>query len=233
MRNQNRPIFRSLAARGIMLAAIATALVLTQPSLASGDDVREHPGYVEGEQFVQLIDPDGDLIEVNLDKKLLKLFTGRAKKRHDNVISAIFSDLVAVNAVIGEVSRHREDVEAEMQRIRSNVEREGWERFVRVREDEQEFTAYIHADEEDEEEVDGLLVIGFHEGGDEMLFVNLAGRIDMERIALLGERMGLPGLDDLPPMSEVERQREAQRNGEEEADATEDKDTAVAKGGAQ
>ena len=35
--------------------------------------------------------------------------------------------------------------------------------------------------------------------------------VDMERICLLGERMGLPGLDELPPRSEVERRR--QRDG--------------------
>ena len=192
-----------------MLIALAVVLSMLpgQRAMAADKDAKNHPGYVEGSQFVDLIDEDGDLIEISLDRKLLKLFSGRAMKRLDSEIGAILSDLVAMNAVIGEVSDNHEEAKAELDSIRKKVERKGWDRFVRVRENGDEYAAYIHVNEDDEEIVDGLLVIGFHNSGKELLFVNIVGNIDMERIAMLGERFKVPGLDDLPPMSEVERKR--------------------------
>ena len=50
-------------------------------------------------------------------------------------------------------------------------------------------------------------MIGYNNNGEELIFVNIAGNIDMERIAMLGERYGLPGLDELPPKSEVDKER--------------------------
>lgn len=201
----------------LIALAIVSSILPGQLAMASDKDTKNHPGYVEGSQFVDLIDEDGDLIEISLDRKLLKLFSGRAMKRLDSEIGAILSDLVAMNAVIGEISENREEVKAELDSIRKKVERNGWDRFVRIRENGEEYAAYIHINEDDEEIVDGLLVIGFHDHGKELLFVNIAGNIDMERIAMLGERFGVPGLDDLPPMSEVERQ------GDEEAEKKREK----------
>ncbi len=211
-----------------MLIALAMILSILpgQSATAEDKDTKNHPGYVEGSQFVDLIDEDGDLIEISLDRKLLKLFSGRALKRLDSEIGAILSDLVAMNAVIGEISKNREEARAELDSIRKKVERDGWDRFVRVRENGEEYAAYIHINEDDEEVVDGLLVIGFHDNGKELLFVNIAGNIDMERIAMLGERFGVPGLDDLPPMSEVERQRaeEAEKKREKKEEKLARKD---------
>lgn len=211
-----------------MLIALALALSLLPAQLATAEDkdAKDHPGYVEGSQFVDLIDEDGDLIEISLDRKLLKLFSGRALKRLDSDIGTILSDLVAMNAVIGEVSDNHEEARAELDSIRKKVERDGWDRFVRVRENGDEYTAYIHVNEDDEEVVDGLLVIGFHDEGKELLFVNIAGNIDMERIAMLGVRFKVPGLDDLPPMSEVERQRaeEAEKKREKKEEKLARKD---------
>jgi hypothetical protein len=93
-----------------------------------------------------------------------------------------------------------------MAELTGALEKQSWQRFVRVRESRTEdYAAYVHYrergedDATDEEEIDGLVVIGFT-GGGELLFVNLVGRIDMDRIALLSERFGVPGLDNwMPP----------------------------------
>ena len=212
----------------VTLIALILAFLPAQFVKAEDKDTKNHPGYVDGSQFVDLIDEDGDLIEISMDRKLLKLFSGRAIKRMDSDIGTILSNLVAMNAVIGDVSENREEARSELDSIRKKVERDGWDRFVRVRENGDEYAAYIHINDKDDEIVDGLLVIGFHnneedeEGKEELLFVNIAGVIDMERIALLGERFNVPGLDDLPPMSEVERLR-AEEEAEKNRKKTEDK----------
>jgi len=206
------------------IVALALAAAFLAPAAAADDKpaqqrkAREHPGFVDGSSFAKLVDPDGRLIEVTMDRKLLKLFTTKANRRKQSVIASILSDLDSINAVIGDVGDNGEYVERELQRTRSDAERGGWERFVRVRDSGEDFTAFIHVDEDDEEVIDGLLVIGYHENGGEVIFVNLAGRIDMEHIALLGEHMGLPGLDELPPMSEVERHREARNDDDKDDD---------------
>ena len=193
------------------LVVLIAGLMTCATASASDDKTKEHPGYVDGSTFVDLIDPEGRLIEVTMDRKLLKLFTGRAMKKRQSVIADILGNLVAINAVLGDVTELRDETADEMEKVQERLEREGWERFVRVREPNSgDYAAWIHADEDDDEEVDGLVVLGF-EGEKDMIFVNLCGRIDMESIALLGEEMGLPGLEDLPPRSEVEKRREAER----------------------
>ena len=41
---------------------------------------------------------------------------------------------------------------------------------------------------------------------------NIAGIIDMERIASLGEQLGVPGLEDLPPKSEVDARKKDEKD---------------------
>ena len=51
----------------------------------------------------------------------------------------------------------------------------------------------------------GLVVMGIT-GGSEVLFVNIAGEIDMEAVTTLGERFGLPGLDGMPSDESIKKQ---------------------------
>ena len=197
----------SLIARSLV-AVLAVAL-LAPGAGARDESIRRHPGYVDPTGLVELANESGHLVEVTLSGKLLKLFSSRAGKRDEASIAGILSGLRAINAVICDVSDDPQRAKSETERIRREVEKADWERFVRVRDDGQDIVAYIHTDDEDE--VNGLLVLGFGDNR-EFIFVNLVGRIDMERIALLGEQMGMPGLDDLPPRSEVERRRRESRD---------------------
>ncbi len=210
----------------LALFAVLASLVVCTAAFGADDKAKKHRGYVDGSTFVDLIDSDGRLIEVTMDRKLLRLFSGRAMKRRESVIADLLGNLEGINAVIGDVTKFREETDDEIARVQEGLEKKGWERFVRVREPGSgDFAAWILANDDDEEEVDGLVVIGFQEN-DEMMFVNLCGRIDMESIALLGEEMGLPGLPDLPSRSEVEKRREEERR--QRGDAARDDDSYVA-----
>ncbi|MCZ6836306.1 MAG: DUF4252 domain-containing protein [Planctomycetota bacterium] len=209
------------------LMSLALMLVLSPALSAHGFDTsdKDHPAYVEGSQFLDLIDPKGTLIEVNLSRRLIKIFCGRAIKKREPVIADILDDLVSFKAIIGDVNEEtQEDVEEEMSRIREKLDGSEWERFVRVRDDGDEYAAFIHIDEDDEELINGLLVLGFiDEGkGKKIIFVNLVGTIDMENIALLGDHMNIPGLEALPPMSEIKRDKSARSDDEEPESSNED-----------
>jgi hypothetical protein len=171
---------------------------------------------VDGTHLLALVDPDAELVEVTLRGRLLRIFASRAVKRADEGLARILGDLVSLKAIVSDDGTHNEIMVKEVKRMQQKLERDGWERFIYVRESaEESYSAYIHlraTGKDDDDEVDGLTMIGFS-GEGELLFVNLAGRIDMERIASLGVRLGVPGLEDLPPASEVERQRTSKKGG--------------------
>jgi hypothetical protein len=134
--------------------AMVLALALAVPAVAEGgkDRYREHPGYVDGSRFVELAEPDGQLVEITLHGRLLHLLGDRAIRRHDATLAEILGGLVSMQAVIAQIP---DDLNAEQQvraRARQRVEEVGrrllhyeWERFVRVREgDGEEILAYAH-----------------------------------------------------------------------------------------
>lgn len=206
----------------LLFVALIGAAVLTAPAAAAppGDrhPEKRHPGYVDGTHLLQMVDPDAELVEVTLRGRLLRLFATRAVKRADEGLARILGDLVSLKAIVADGGTTSTSMVKEVKGMQQKLERDGWERFVYVRESaEESYSAYIHlrpTGKNDEDEVDGLTVLGFT-GDGELLFVNLAGRIDMERIASLGERLGVPGLEDLPPASEVERKRTKKKGGDD------------------
>jgi len=197
----------------LVLLPMVLAFALATMAYAGTEKVEKHPGYVDGAHLVDLADEDGKLIEITLKGRLLNVLTQRAVRRHDEGLAEILSQLVAIHAVIAEVGDDRLEAESEIRAIRKQLEKDGWERFVRIRENGQEFGAYMHlaGDGDDDDQVDGLVVIGFTDEA-QLVFVNIAGTIDMERIAALGQQLGMPGLEDLPPKSEVDARKKKERD---------------------
>ena len=200
-------------------AALVAVLILavTVPATAGPRRVvREHPGYVAPEAFVKLADDHkGDLVEITLYGRMLKLLTHRAIRRADPELSGVLGGLVAMNAVVADVSHRSAEARELVDKTVRDAPKRGWERFVRVRDNEgSDFTAFMHPSATNDKDVDGLLILGFT-GDGELIFVNLVGDIDMERIAMLGDRFGVPGLGDLPARSEVEDRRRNETTDEE------------------
>jgi hypothetical protein len=174
------------------------------------------PGHAAAARFLALAAPSGQLVEVDLHGRLLEVLVKRAMRRADAELAAILEPLDQVRAVIAEVAEDRVDAAREEVASTANrLEHDGWERFVRVRDEGGDLCALVHfkGDDADGDDIDGLIVMGFS-GDREVIFVSLAGVIDLERIAVLGTRLGVPGLDDLPETTEIEERR-ASRRGED------------------
>ena len=195
--------------RARWLALLVAGLVLA--ATGSADAKRRHqlhPGYVDGAHFVEFAESHGDLVEVTLHGRLLKLITQRAVRRADATLADLLAGLESMQAVVASLGDDAPTFQADRAQeiVRSmsrRLDEAGWERFVRVRERSGEhILAYVHLDREDE--IDGLVVMGTT-GKRELLFVNLTGRIDMAAVSLLGERFDLPGLDDLPGEEDADR----------------------------
>jgi len=196
-------------------AALILVLVASPGATAAGAAHTRHPGYVDGSRFVEFADRDGKLIEVTLHGRLLKLLGHRAIRRHDKNLADILEGIESLHAVIAEIpeSESRAKTAARAREMVGKVGRtlidDGWERFVRVRDDKEEILAFAHISPRDE--IDGLVVMGIT-GGTELLFVNIAGEIDMEAVTMLGERFGLPGLDGMPTDDTIKKQHRDRKN---------------------
>ncbi|MHC5113335.1 MAG: DUF4252 domain-containing protein [Planctomycetota bacterium] len=191
-------------------AGLILLLVASSGAYAAGAAPHtRHPGYVDGSRFVEFADRDGKLIEVTLHGRLLRLLGHRAVRRHDKNLADILDGLESLQAVIAEIP-NGDDGTKTATRARDTVDKlgrrlvdDGWERFARVRDAQEEFLAFAHVSPR--EEIDGLVVMGIT-GGSEVLFVNIAGEIDMEAVTTLGERFGLPGLDGMPSDESIKKQ---------------------------
>ncbi|MCP3904893.1 MAG: DUF4252 domain-containing protein [Planctomycetes bacterium] len=198
-------------------AGLLLVLAATGPAAAADKTPhKRHPGYVDGARFVEFADRDGRLIEITLHGRLLRLLGSRALRRHDKTLADILEGLESLQAVIASIPegesgsktsiRARETVAS----LGDRLVDEGWERFARVREGKgEELLAFAHLSSRDD--IDGLVVMGVT-GGDELLFVNIAGVIDMEAVTTLGDRFGLPGLDGMPADDEIKKRHRQRKS---------------------
>ena len=73
----------------LLLTLTVTVTALVTPARAEKSKVQNHPGYVDPSGFADLADEDGELVEVTLGPKLLKLFSGRANRRKELGLASI------------------------------------------------------------------------------------------------------------------------------------------------
>lgn len=178
---------------GLVLCAALSA----GPAVVAAD--RPARGLVDGSPFSEFADLGVEVVEIHVPSALLAAISRGMQDDPD--AASVISRLDAVEAVIvgfGEnpdpkvVERARDLV----QRTEKRLAREGWERVVRIREAGDMMNVFVLGDGE---MVDGLVVVGFEsgEGENEMIFANIAGRIDLAQIGALGESFDIPGLEGI------------------------------------
>jgi hypothetical protein len=179
-------------------APLFTALLLgTAVSIATADDKGQptSPGYVDGSAFATLAGPDSQLVEVNIPVSLLRALARGAEKDKD--AAEMLRQLESVHAVIvgldkdpGRVARAEKmvaDLEAQLRRT-------GWEPLARVRESGEKVAVFVR---NNDKTIDGLTVLVFDRGESQLVFANISGVIDLERIGALADTFDIPGLDDI------------------------------------
>jgi len=169
------------------------ALALATPALAQkSDDVTKHPGYIDF-AALGLPDPSEASVEVNLKGSLLKL-VGMAAEDDEPELKALISDLELVRVLVYPISElGLSGVPDKAAALAKRLEQDGWETLVRVRERDE--NAYIAVKFQGEKVV-GLTVLAT-EHDDEVVFVNIAGLIDLNEIWRLGDGLDIDPLDSL------------------------------------
>ena len=175
----------------------ATAILLVLaglPTLAAGDSTKQR-GYVDGKAFVEAVGDDAVSVEVSLSGALLEILT-----KVDEDLHELAGGLRSIHAVVLSVedSGNRETLGAVIRDTRKRLSRDGWDTLATIREDGGMVQVMVLTDDDD---IQGLVVMVEDEG--EFVFVNIAGMLDLAKLALLGEGMDLPGLEVLQELEEL------------------------------
>jgi hypothetical protein len=176
-----------------LTATVLTVALAAGTALAVDPAVADLPGYVDGAAFVELADPEGSLVEISLPGKILKPFCGILKKQDPDL--EIACGLEWIGAIVLEFDEPTENLGKAKKLVIDTEERlldRGWERLARVQEGDEVVRVLMLVNDEI---VAGLVVLVVDDS--EIVFANVAGIIDMNRLGALAEKMDLPGLEDL------------------------------------
>ncbi|HEV2211133.1 MAG TPA: DUF4252 domain-containing protein [Verrucomicrobiae bacterium] len=181
----------------IMPFAVGTALLslaLTFNGRAGGLPA----GQVD---FGTFTPPSGgaQFVEVNLTSNLISLAAKLVEKQEPDVAQLLNGlQMVSVH-VIGLTDENRDDIKDRMEKTRKELLTKGWDRIVAARQEGKDVGIYLKTQNKDT--VQGLVVTVL-DGNEHAVFINIVGDIKPEKLALLGERLHIDPLKNLPKPDE-------------------------------
>jgi hypothetical protein len=207
----SRPLHSTLTA--VACAAAAWLALGAAPPAPAADSVKPAgPGYVDGSAFAALAGEGSELVEVNVPTSLLRALA-RGSEGEDPEAATLLGQLESIRAVIlglnGDAQRTAK-AEKLIADLEARLGREGWEALTRVREAGERVAVLVR---NSEKTIDGLTILAFDRDEGEVVFVNIAGIIDLARIGALGDTFDIPGLKELEGLK---RPGDAEEEGEEE-----------------
>lgn len=180
---------KAIGIRAIPFTVIA--LVLALPAGAADDERARLPGFVDGSVFLEQAGDDDGTIEVSLHGPLLRALLSTHPE-----LKRMVGGLESIHAVVLELAdgdRARK-ARASMRRTEAGLLDRGWELLAKIRDGGADVTLLVL---NDEETIQGLVVMVADEGERQVVFANVAGVIDLAAIASLGETLEIPGLDQV------------------------------------
>jgi len=172
------------------------------PAWAAKQDLAGVRGYVDPSTFVDLAGgPDAVRVEISIHKSLIGLICAGL----DEDLKEVACGLEAINAVIIDLAGERvgraRELLADTER---NLRGRGWERLALVREDDSEVRVLLL---NDASTISGLvvMVLSHETGSGELVFANVAGRLDLAAMQRLGDELNIPGLDNLERLEREKR----------------------------
>jgi hypothetical protein len=153
-------------------------------------------GYVDSALFRALVDDTQDIVEVNLDGPILQALAKSKSEDHgDGDAGDLFAKLTSIHAVIGTVKGPASEALALVKKTDQKLAASGWQRITRISDATSSITVLTHTKGG---RIDGLFALIFDSDDKELVFANLAGEIDITRLGEIGERLNVPGLDQVP-----------------------------------
>ena len=161
--------------------------------LAADSDLESHLGYVDFSTLTAIaaIEPT---VEISLKAPLLNMITNLIRSE-DEEAAEFISKLMRVTVNVFESDDIDVDqVAASMSTMAEDLDSAGWDRVVRVREDESHVDIYFRL-APDADVIYGIAIMVAEPG--ETVLVNIVGDISTDDISALGRRFNLDELVDI------------------------------------
>lgn len=153
------------------------------------------PGWVDSEPFLSLAGEDNLEAEVSVGPALMRLI-GAGFTSEDPELASTIKGLERIYAAVvtvddpGRRDAGRSLVRDTEKRLQGN----GWERIARVRDEDADIVVLILPRGE---QVNGLVVMIMDKSDGNLVFVNIAGSIDLAMLEKLSEEMDIPGMESV------------------------------------
>lgn len=179
----------------IGMLAVLAAVVMAGSALAQDVDrkISEMPGYVDF-NALKLFKGQEPRVEVFLKEPMLNLVT-KFMREEEPDLHDVLSKLKLVRVQVFDIDS---DMMGEFSEATAATTKEldgkGWERIVRVREDDENVDVYL-LPSESYESILGIVVMVAET--DEAVFVNIVGEINPDDVARLGDHFDIDELHDV------------------------------------
>lgn len=176
----------------LILALAVTAAAQSQKK--PKEDYKKHPGYVDF-NTLEIFGEEDAKVEVFLKQPMLKLVSEFVKEDEPQLYD-LLGKLVLVRVHVFEADEATtKKFVAESAKALKTLNGKGWERVVRVREEDEHVHVYLKPSK-DYDYLIGIVVIAV-EVDDEAVFVNIVGDIHPSDVGRLGHHFGIEELDSI------------------------------------
>jgi len=168
---------------------LRSSILLSAALLAStlhAQPIEEHPGYFPIDEL-QFLSPDDLSLEINLRGAMLRLI-GKVAAQDDPEFAQVMEHLEAIRVQTAPLDQlAAEEVRQGLDRGLKMLESMHWQRMVLTRDEGEE--VHIYGRELDGD-LQGLAVLAIED--DEVILINLVGRIDPDQLGRLMTGLDLP-----------------------------------------
>ena len=169
---------------------IPLAVLALIPVTLAQDAMQDHPGFVDFSVLTAMMDSE-PTVEISLKEPLLNMVTNLIRAEDQEAADFISKLLrVTVNVFDSEASEV-DEIAATMESLSTDLESEGWERVVRVREAQEHVDIYVRMSA-DAQYIHGIAIMVAEPY--ETVLVNIVGDISGNDLAALGRRFDIDEL---------------------------------------
>lgn len=177
------PLIRSLASAALASSLLTGFVFAAAPA-----------GRVD---FTALTPPEkGQCVEVNLPASLIK-FAAKLAQKQEPEVAALLGNIqnVRVN-VVGLDDKNRAGSLEQIEKVRAQLDANGWTKVVTVREKNGGDNVDVHVKQLNDDIIEGLVVTVVSKKS-EAVFVNIVGNISAEKISQIAEKLNIEPLRKL------------------------------------
>ena len=165
------------------------------------EDYSKYPGYVDLSDIEAFKESEAT-VEIFITKPLLSLIAAATSSSEDPSFSNLLSNLTLIRVETFNVhEKETKRVKKIIEKVSKKLTKKKWSRIVKVKEKDEQVEIFIKPDKE---KVAGLLIMSL-EPGNEAVFVNIVGAIDMDQLGKLSRKFDIPQLDSLETMKKEKK----------------------------